>query len=133
MTKRLNKPGHGQDAVLDTVDISEASKRLKVSPETIRKRLQRGSLPGFKASNGTWRVTLDTVQDSPGQEQDKPGQADSDLVRRLEDEVAFLRAQLQARDEEIRRAHVLIQQAQAKVPELPAPAARPTLWKRLFG
>lgn len=42
--------------------------------------------------------------------QDKPGQVDAPLVAALRDEVQFLRSQLQVRDEEIRRVHVLLLQ-----------------------
>jgi excisionase family DNA binding protein len=110
----------------DSVDLSTAAKRLGLTVETVRKRLQRGKIKGFKGIGGAWRVVLDKVdsrQDSPGhpagQGQDKPGQGDDDpLVAALRDEVHFLRSQLQARDEEIRRVHVLLQQEQQQVKAL---------------
>ena len=109
----------------DNVDLSTAAKRLGLTVETVRKRLQRGKIKGFKGAGGAWRVVLDKVdsrQDSPGhpagQEQDKPGQGDDPLVAALRDEVHFLRSQLQARDEEIRRVHVLLQQEQQQVKAL---------------
>jgi hypothetical protein len=115
-----------QDSVQDSVDLATAAVRLGLAAETVRKRLQRGKIKGFKTPDGTWRVVLDrvdNVQDSPGQtagqEQDKPGQDDAPLVAALRemiatlrDEIRFLRSQLQARDEEIRRVHVLLQQEQ---------------------
>jgi hypothetical protein len=141
----------------DSEDLGTAAARLGLTVETVRKRLQRGRIKGFKAPDGTWRVTLDKVdnkQDSPGQaagqEQDKPGQgqdkavqARDDLVDQLRSENAFLRSQLQTqaqahndvlqrRDEEIRRVHVLLQQEQQQVKALTDQRDRRPWWDRLF-
>jgi hypothetical protein len=51
-------------------------------------------------------------------EQDKLGQDDDPMVARLLDEVAFLRGQLQVRDEEVRRVHVLLQQEKQRSSDL---------------
>ena len=132
------------DTEQDSVDLATAAARLGLTVETVRKRLQRGKLKGFKGADGSWRVTLDRVdkrQDSPGQtagqEQDKPGQADGPLVAALRDEVLFLRSQLQARDdalqrrdEEIRRVHVLLQQEQQQVKALTDQREPPPSWWR---
>lgn len=111
-----------------SLDIAEAAARLGLSTETIRKRLQRGKLKGYKASNGVWRVIL-PVPDSPGQQPgpspDSSPDGSAALVSTLRDEVAFLRGQLQARDDEIRRAHVLLQQAQQQAARLLAPPSTP--------
>jgi hypothetical protein len=124
----------------DSEDLGTAAARLGLTVETVRKRLQRGRIKGFKAPDGTWRVVLDKVdnkQDSPGQaagqEQDKPGQDDSALVATLRDEVRFLRSQLQSRDEEIRRVHVLLQQEQQQVKALTDQRERQPWWYRLIG
>ena len=111
---------------MDSVDLTTAAGILGLSVATLRKRLQRGTVAGFKAADGTWRVVLDKVdtpQDSPGQigghALDSPGQDDSALVESLRDEIRFLRTQLQARDDDIRRLHVLLQQHQQTVRALP--------------
>jgi hypothetical protein len=100
------------DNKLDSVDLTTAASILGLSVATLRKRLQRGTIAGFKAPDGSWRVVLDKVdsrQDSPGQ---ISGQDDTSLVNALRDEIQFLRGQLQARDDDIRRLHVLLQQHQ---------------------
>jgi hypothetical protein len=129
-----------QDNEQDSVDLAAASALLGLTVETIRKRLQRGKIKGFKAAGGAWRVVLDKVdskQDSPGQtagqEQDKPGQDENPLVATLRDEVQFLRSQLLSRDEEIRRVHVLLQQEQQQVKALTDHRARRPWWRRLLG
>jgi hypothetical protein len=130
------------DIEQDSVDLATAAARLGLAAETIRKRLQRGRIKGFKTADGTWRVVLDKQdkqQDSPGQaagqEQDKPGQGDAPLIAALREDVQFLRSQLQARDEEIRRVHVLLQQEQQQVKVLTdqREQARRPWWRRLWG
>jgi hypothetical protein len=54
------------DNALDSVDLTTAAGILGVTVATLRKRLQRGTIAGFKAADGSWRVVLDKV-DSPGQ------------------------------------------------------------------
>lgn len=137
---RQDKGRTALDTKQDSVDLATAAARLGLTVETVRKRLQRGKVKGFKGADGTWRVVLDRVdskQDSPGQkagqEQDKPGQGDGPLVEALRDEVRFLRSQLQARDEEIRRVHVLLQQEQ-QIKVLTDKKEPPlSWWRRLFG
>jgi len=114
------------DNKLDSVDLTTAAGILGISVATLRKRLQRGTITGFKAADGTWRVVLDKVDsgvDSPGQmggQGGQPaGQDRSAVVDLLLDEVQFLRSQLQARDEEIRRFQVLLQQHQQSARALP--------------
>jgi hypothetical protein len=107
---------------MDSVDLTTAAGILGLSVATLRKRLQRGTVAGFKAPDGSWRVVLDKV-DSPGQmggQGGQPGGQDhAALVETLRDEVQFLRSQLQARDEEIRRFQVLLQQQQHQARALP--------------
>jgi hypothetical protein len=135
----------------DSEDLATAAVRLGLTAETIRKRLQRGRIKGFKAADGTWRVSLDRVdrrqdnkQDSAGQaagqEQDKKVQPRDDLTDQLRSENAFLRSQLQARDdalqrrdEEIRRVHVLLQQEQQQVKVLTDQRSRQPWLRRLLG
>jgi hypothetical protein len=130
------------DSEQDSVDLTTAAGRLGLTAETIRKRLQRGKIKGFKTPDGAWRVVLDKQdrrQDSlgqaAGQEQDKPGQSDAPLITALREDIQFLRSQLQARDEEIRRVHVLLQQEQQQVKALTdqREQARRPWWRQLLG
>jgi predicted site-specific integrase-resolvase len=47
------------DSEQDSVDLATAAGRLGLTAETIRKRLQRGKIKGFKTPDGAWRVVLD--------------------------------------------------------------------------
>jgi flagellar motility protein MotE (MotC chaperone) len=130
------------DSEQDSVDLATAAGLLGLAAETIRKRLQRGKIKGFKTPDGAWRVVLDKQDNSgqaAGQEQDKPGQSDAPLIAALREDIQFLRSQLQARDEEIRRVHVLLQQEQQQEQQQvkaltdQREQARRPWWRRLIG
>lgn len=116
------------DNKLDSVDLTTAAGVLGVTVATLRKRLQRGTIAGFKAADGSWRVVMDKV-DSPGQ---MGGQDHAALIATLRDEVQFLRSQLQARDDDIRRLHVLLQQHQQTGRALPDQRSVPQDWMRMW-
>jgi hypothetical protein len=117
----------GQDSGTLKVTIREAAARLGVTEAAIRKRIQRGSLDKEMGQDGRVYVSLDLSQDKSHPE----SQVDSGaLVESLQDQVAFLRSQLDIRAEEIQRRDVIISQLTqanaalaARVPELEAAEA----------
>jgi hypothetical protein len=114
----------GQDSGTLRVTIREAATRLGVTEAAIRKRIQRGSLDKEMGDDGRVYVYLDLSQDKSHPE----SQVDSGaLVESLQDQIAFLRTQLDVRAEEIQRRDVIISQLTqanaalaARVPELEA-------------
>lgn len=123
------------------VGISEAAKRLGMTPAAVRKRVHRGTLPAEKGEDGNWYVQIDAVPaDDPtpaaaGPDRRSPQDiplgmtAYDDLVATLKSEVSFLRSELEqrnheleSRSEELRRKDYLIAQFAQRLPELPAPA-----------
>src|SRR5918993_3083143 len=114
----------GQDSGTLRVTIREAAARLGVTEAAIRKRIQRGSLDKEMGDDGRVYVYLDLPQDKSHPE----SQVDSGaLVESLQDQIAFLRTQLNIRAEEIQRRDVIISQLTqanaalaARVPELEA-------------
>lgn len=124
----------------ESVSLSEAATRLGIGYDTARKRLKNGSLKGFKGGNGEWRVVLPPDRNTIGNRPETDRKDSGSVVAVLLTEVAFLRSQIQAkdsqlaaRDEEIRRTHVLLQQAQQQVAaSLPPPSRRPW-WRRWLG
>jgi hypothetical protein len=122
----------GEDAGLDTgqdtgtlrVTIRDAAARLGVTEGAIRKRVQRGSINSEMGDDGRVYVYLDLSQDKSHPE----SQVDSGaLVESLQDQIAFLRTQLDVRAEEIQRRDVIISQLTqanaalaSRVPELEA-------------
>ncbi len=65
-------PGDRQDATPEGLTVAEAAARLAVTPDAIRRRLQRGTLAGAKTVDGGWRVWLpvDEAGAPPGRRQD---------------------------------------------------------------
>ena len=114
----------GQDSGTLRVTIKEAAARLGVTEAAIRKRIQRGSLDKEIGQDGRVYVYLELSQDKSYPESQVDGGA---LVESLQDQVAFLRSQLDIRAEEIQRRDVIISQLTqansalaARVPELEA-------------
>ena len=68
-------------------DISTAARMMDVSVETLRKRLQRGRVEGFKADDGTWRVVVDMSGATPSTGADAGAVLDAvhDIDRRITD------------------------------------------------
>ncbi len=102
------------------VPIQEAAQRLGLSVVAVRKRAQRGTLTGFKR-DGIWYIEMDDGQStgppmgSP-QVDNAPEPITRELVDILRDEIAFLRRELEARTQEVERAHILLQNAQRLIP-----------------
>jgi hypothetical protein len=114
----------GQDSGTLRVTIREAAARLGITEAAIRKRIQRGSMSREIGEDGRAYVYLDLSQDMSHPESQVDGGV---LVESLQDQVAFLRAQLDTRAEEIQRRDVIISQLTqanaalaARVPELEA-------------
>ena len=122
--------------------LSQAAHELGVSVENLRKRCQRGAVPAYKHGSH-WFVLLP----QPGQPQDenqdaKPDSARTDqdtdlaqqmailreLVDTLQADVSYLRQELSARSEELRRKDYIIADLSRRLPELPislSPASAP--------
>jgi len=114
----------GQDRGTLRVTIREAAARLGVTEAAIRKRIQRGSLDKEMGEDGRVYVSLDLSQDKSHPESQVESGA---LIENLQDQVAYLRSQLDVRAEEIQRRDVIISQLTqanaalaARVPELGA-------------
>ena len=110
-----------------SVPVSEAARILGISPEAVRARIQRGTLPKEKGSDGTVYVRLDaghtrsygdkTEGATAGRSSDQ-----TQLVDSLGEQISFLRAELVTRNEELRRKDHIIAALTERIPELPAPA-----------
>jgi hypothetical protein len=123
-----------QDTSINGIDITSAAEKLGISVEAARKRVQRGSLQGYKV-DGRWYIILDkqdtldrtikdsvqdNVQDCPDTEYQSV-QTYKELVKSLQNEISFLRQELSARTEENRRKDHIIAGLAQRIPELPMP------------
>ena len=92
--------GHpSPDTSMDKHTMAEAAKRLGVTKDAIRKRVQRGNIPYDKDENGVIYVYLDREAAGPR----TGGQTSADTARDeameiLRDQVTFLRAELERKD-----------------------------------
>ena len=109
------------------VSIAEAAHRLGISQDTVRKRLRLGELTGeqAKAPGGfRWLVEL------PGENAEPQGQGEThqeqttseapyvrELISSLKAQIQTQQEELEARRREVEQLHVLLQQAQAALPE----------------
>jgi len=109
------------------VDVKEAAEALNISRDAVRGRLRRGTLEGEKV-DGRWRVNLpeDLEADRPRQDSDRitdTTRQDADrtdleaLVKSQQEQIAFLRQQLEAREEEIRRRDHILNNLTRRLPE----------------
>src|SRR5215204_1452730 len=123
------------------LDVTAAAQRLGISSDAVRKRAQRGSLPSERGAGAHLYIWLDT--DPP--DGSTPTQAHLDA---LEDQIAFLRAELERKDHLLAAALERIPlaiEAPQEPPESPETASgeaggverrgeeeRRSWWRRLF-
>jgi hypothetical protein len=100
------------------VDVGEAARELDISTDAVRKRIARSSLRSDRP-NGNVVVWLDDGRTEAGREDQ--GEGDEALVEVLQDQVAYLREQLDIRTEELREHRRLLAGLIERVPELEAP------------
>jgi seryl-tRNA synthetase len=132
--------------------VPEAARILGISPEAVRARLSRGTLPKEKDADGAVYVILNADQsvndtqlnvdrtiDESQSNSDRTGvhaQANGDItvdqsgtVEVLQDQIDYLREQLdqerQARTEERRRHDTLMAQLMQRIPEIESPQEPP--------
>lgn len=127
--------------------VSEYAARTGTKSDTIRKQLQRGKLPGYKAG-GEWYVSGPPEQDTPPEQTGQDKEQDS-AVQALPEQLAvalagFSRAhekQLRELLEAMTKQTELIEFLRAEVAELRAAQAKQLedsqanrpWWRRVFG
>ena len=137
---------------MELATMAEAARRLGVTVETVKRRLQRGELQGHqqpRPQGFVWLIEVPEEEDQGDTPMVTPSAPLSDTpsaageIRRLEEMVELLRQELEARDRqlevkdrqleergrEVQELHVLLQQAQKA---LPAPREHSSWWRRLW-
>jgi excisionase family DNA binding protein len=123
------------DAPHDSSDnratVAQAAQLLGITEGAVRKRVERGKLTAERTPDGRLIVNLaapaatDTTSATHDTTHDRPRQSRGDrYTRSLEDQVAYLRQQLDRRDEELREHRRLLAGLIERVPELEAPATQ---------
>ena len=112
--------------VLDRLTVSQAAERLGVTQDAVRKRIARGTIRHNKDPDGRIFVYLDvfereseTVQDTNQRESETVQEGGQNrYTRSLEDQIDFLRRELERKD-------TIIMSLTQRIPELePSPEAR---------
>jgi excisionase family DNA binding protein len=87
--------------------VGQAAERLGITKGAVRSRIKRGTLPTVKDAGRVYVVwgggTSPTYHDSDNDEPIGEPSAQSELIESLQDQVAFLRAELERRGEEADR------------------------------
>jgi hypothetical protein len=105
---------------LDRLTVAQAADALSVSQDAVRKRIVRGTIPHDKdekgrvcvylsASETVHKTSQDTVQD------DATKTVQDAYIRSLEDQIAFLRRELERKD-------TILLNLTERIPELEAPS-----------
>jgi len=103
-----------------SLSIAQAAEHLKVSTDTIRRRLKAGELEGSKAGR-TWRVFLP-------ESGTRTTESDGKLVAALEAHIESQGQVIKDQVKQIAELHQLLARAQTA---LPAPGQ--PWWKKVFG
>src|SRR5215208_1012650 len=110
--------------VLDRLTVAQAADRLGVTQDAVRKRIARGTIRHEKDYEGRIFVYLDTFErksnthQNNGQDEESKTVSDADqdkYTRSLEDQIQFLRAELERKD-------AILMSLTQRIPELKAPA-----------
>ncbi len=108
---------------LDRVTVAQAAAALKISQDAVRKRIARGTIPHDRDESGRVYVYLapsetvhKTGQDTAHDDGTKPVQ--DAYIRRLEDQMAFLRRELERKD-------AILLNLTERIAELEAPSEAP--------
>jgi hypothetical protein len=104
------------------VTVHEAAALLDITPEAVRARLYRGTLEREDGEDGTVYVRLHADQMQPHDDQTID---QSELVKSLQDQIGYLRAQLDTRTEELREHRRIIAALTQRIPEIEAPQSPP--------
>ena len=117
----------GPQDVLDRLTVSQAAERLGVTQDAVRKRIARGTIHHDKDPDGRIFVYLDTFERESDTVQDSDQYRESEIVqdvgqdkytRSLEDQIVFLRRELERKD-------TIIMSLTQRIPELePSTEAR---------
>jgi hypothetical protein len=108
--------------------ITEAAKRLRLSEQTVRRRIHSGELPGIQVDTPQGFIWMIELPDDSSVGESDTGEiaALRELIDNLNGQAQLMKEQLGSKDRQIEQLHVLLQQAQAA---LPAPREGKSWWK----
>jgi hypothetical protein len=118
------RPAADQPPTSRRLTVQEAALLLGVTVDAVRGRIKRGTLESAKGEDGTVYVLIEETDQPNGQSQ--PAADESGLVEHMQDQIDYLRRQLEVWQEEARRKDHIIAALTERIPELePAKEAPP--------
>jgi hypothetical protein len=96
--------------------VHEAALLMGLSVDAVRKRAERGTLKREKAPDGTVYILLDVDQPATGR-----SASQSTVVDSLNEQVEYLRRELEIRNDELRRKDHLLAAALERIPAIEPP------------
>ena len=109
---------------MDRVTVPEAARRLGITPDGVRKRINRGHIKSEKADDGRVYVYLDNTTTEADTLRD--ASATERLIGELQAHNEFLREQLEAERAANRENRRLLAAALERIPALEAPQDTPS-------
>jgi len=120
-------PDTEHDNQPETLDSHQASQRLGITEDAIRKRIARGTLEGYKEDGRWWVQIPDNGQTlgTNGQSQPETDRTDGKdiAIAAMEARIGSLETQLTAKDQQIDQLHHLLAQTALN------PVQRTPWWK----
>ncbi len=134
------------DDSMRRLSTQDAAVALGISVEALRQRIRRGSVRSEKDTDGSVWVYIQD-QDSVRTDDHTPTAPYSDLLADKDDQIRYLREQLDRADERDREQRRIIAALTSRIPALPAATTEPTetpqepsvhqeprpWWRRVFG
>jgi len=125
------------------VDVQTASRILGISPDAVRKRIERKTLDAVR-ENGVWMVFVDDAKhdNRPDNDQKTTGQDTTSVqviealkghIESLKVEGARQQRTINELQRERERTSYILALREQRILELEAPKTSRTLWGRLFG
>ena len=113
------------------VTVVEAARLLGISIPTVRRRLRTGELSGNQVTTPQGYVWMVEVPDDLPVDTSSSGEVTAlrELITHLNTQVEYQQEEIQAKNEQIRELHVLLQQSQAA---LPAAGDNRSWWYKLW-
>ncbi len=107
----------------DGMSVAEAARVLGITEGAVRKRVERGKLAAEHAPDGRLVVYPDRATTTTDTTRDRPRQSRDDrYTRSLEEQVAYLRGQLDQERDANRENRRIIAGLTQRIPELQAPS-----------
>jgi excisionase family DNA binding protein len=110
---------------IERLTVAQAAARLGVSQDAVRKRIKRGTIEYEQDQDGRLHVYLDPREVYETRQDKSVDESTERLAWAQQQEIEFLRRELENRTEEIRRRDSIMAALTQRIPELEAPAQPP--------